>query len=47
MPKVTGADGLLYYKVDFAVEITYYGAYSKYELIHDNINYGPVTAEYV
>ncbi|KAI4268936.1 MAG: hypothetical protein L6R38_007672 [Xanthoria sp. 2 TBL-2021] len=47
LPRVLGADGHSYYKISFAVEITYCSAYTKYELIHDNINYGPVTAEYV
>ncbi|KAL8847996.1 MAG: hypothetical protein Q9221_006958 [Calogaya cf. arnoldii] len=47
LPKVLGADGHWYYKIGFAVEITYCSAYTKYELIHDNVNYGPVTAEYV
>ena len=46
-PSVLGADGHAYYKIDFAVEVTYCSAFTKYELIHDNINYGPVTAEYV
>ncbi|KAL8872825.1 MAG: hypothetical protein Q9198_007141, partial [Flavoplaca austrocitrina] len=47
LPSVLGADGHAYYKINFAIEITYCSAYTKYELIHDNINYGPVTAEYV
>ncbi|KAI4261497.1 MAG: hypothetical protein L6R42_003302 [Xanthoria sp. 1 TBL-2021] len=47
LPRVLGADGHSYYKISFAVEITYCSAYTKYELIHENINYGPVTAEYV
>ncbi|KAL8673655.1 MAG: hypothetical protein Q9168_001910 [Polycauliona sp. 1 TL-2023] len=46
-PKVFGSDGYLYYKIDFAVEITFYSAYTKYELIYNNVNYGPITAEYV
>ncbi|KAL8653946.1 MAG: hypothetical protein Q9226_003636 [Calogaya cf. arnoldii] len=47
LPQVIGADGLLYYRISYAVEITYCSAYTKYELIYDNVNYGPVTAEYV
>ncbi|KAL8898343.1 MAG: hypothetical protein Q9192_002125 [Flavoplaca navasiana] len=47
LPGVLGADGHAYYKINFAIEITCCSAYTKYELIHDNINYGPVTAEYV
>ncbi|KAL8736565.1 MAG: hypothetical protein Q9181_002356 [Wetmoreana brouardii] len=45
--KATGSDGRVYYKVDFQIEVTHYSAFTKYELIHDGINYGPVTAEYV
>ena len=46
-PKTTGADGRPYYIVDFKIEITYYSAYTKFELIYDGKNYGPVAAEYV
>ena len=42
-----GKDGLLYYKVDFEVQMTCYSAYTKFELIYKGVNYGPVTAEYV
>lgn len=45
--QVTGADGHKYYPVEFVVEVTFYSAYTKYELIHDGVNYGPVAAEYV
>lgn len=45
--KVLGADGLFYFNVSFQIEITYYSGYTTYELIHDNVNYGPITAEYV
>ena len=45
--QVEGADGDMYWKIPFQVEITYYSAYTAYELIHDGINYGAVTAEYV
>lgn len=47
IPTVRGVDGYMYYQVDIAIEITYYSAYTKYELIHDDVNYGLVTAEYV
>ena len=46
-PKAMGADGCLYYKVNFDVEVTCYSAYTTYELVHDGKNYGPVRAEYV
>lgn len=45
--KETGADGRPYYIVEFKIEITYYSAYTKFELIYDGKNYGPVAAEYV
>ena len=46
-PQFIGRDGNLYYNVDFAVEVTYFSAYTKYELIHGGVNYGSVAAEYV
>ena len=46
-PKKMGADGCLYYRVKFNIEVTCYSAYTKYELVHDGKNYGPVRAEYV
>ena len=46
-PTTIGKDGLLYYEINYEVEITYYSAYTKYELIYDGKNYGPVSAEYV
>lgn len=46
-PRFTGADGRSYIKIDIQIEITYYSAYTKYELIYDGKNYGPVAAEYV
>jgi hypothetical protein len=46
-PQERGADGCLYYVAAFAIEVTYYSAYTKYELIHDGINYGLVASEYV
>ena len=42
-----GRDSKLYYKLNYEIEITYFSAYTKYELIYDGYNYGPVTAEYV
>ena len=45
--KVTGADGLAYFLIQFQVEITYYSAYTKFELIYNGKNYGPVATEYV
>ena len=47
IPTVRGKDGLLYYFLRYEIEITYYSAYTKYELIYDGKNYGPVSAEYV
>lgn len=42
-----GKDNQLYYKIEYEIEVTYFSAYTKYELIYKGINYGPVTAEYV
>lgn len=39
--------GVPYYVVSYEIEVTYFSAYTKYELIHDNINYGAVSTEYV
>ncbi|KAL9606121.1 MAG: hypothetical protein Q9179_000691 [Wetmoreana sp. 5 TL-2023] len=47
IPKATGADGHVYYKLSFDLEVTHYSAFTQYELIHDGINYGPIAAEYV
>lgn len=47
IPKVHGADGRLYWEIDFSIEVTCYSGYTTYELIHDNVNYGPVASEYV
>lgn len=46
LEKKTGADGESWYVIEYEVEITYYSAFTKYELIHEGINYGAVTAEY-
>lgn len=47
IPKMKGADGKVYYKVDYAIQVTYLSAYTVYELIYDRVNYGLVTSEYV
>ena len=47
IPKIRGADGKMYYKVDYAIQVTYLSAYTRYELIYDRVNYGLVTSEYV
>ena len=46
-PTTIGKDQQLYYDLEFEIEITYYSAYTKYELIYNGTNYGPVSAEYV
>ncbi|MCJ1471604.1 hypothetical protein MMC13_000244 [Lambiella insularis] len=43
----TGADGHDYYCINFQLEVTYFSAYTQYELIHKGRNYGPVAAEYI
>ena len=45
--QVRGKDREIYYQVDFHIEVTFYSAYTKYELRHCGINYGQITAEYV
>lgn len=40
-------NGVPYYEISFQIEVTYYSAHTRYELIYDNINYGAVSAEYV
>ena len=47
IPKKRGADGKMWYEISYEIEVTYFSAYTKYELIHDKVNYGAVTAEYV
>ncbi len=47
MPLVKGADEKMYYKIDYQIQITFFSAYTTYELIHDGVNYGQVKAEYV
>lgn len=45
--QAVGRDGKPYYVIEYAIDVTYMSAYTKYELIHDNVNYGLVVAEYV
>ncbi|KAL8786640.1 MAG: hypothetical protein Q9213_002669 [Squamulea squamosa] len=47
LPKIIGADNMVYYEFGFHIEVTYYSAYTKYEMVHSGTNYGPVIAEYV
>ena len=47
LPISIGRGGQLYYDLKYQIEITYYSAYTKYELIYNGTNYGPVSAEYV
>lgn len=47
IPQTKGADGKMYYKVDYAIQVTYMSAYTSYELIYGGVNYGHVTSEYV
>ena len=47
IPQTKGADGQMYYKVDYAIKVTYMSAYTSYELIYGGVNYGDVTSEYV
>ena len=47
IPKMKGADGKVYYKVDYAIQVTYMSAYTTYELIYGRVNYGLITSEYV
>ncbi len=47
IPQQDGADRQRYWIISYAIEVTYYSAYTKYELIHDGVNYGLVAAEYV
>ena len=45
--KQMGKDRRQYYVIPFSIRVTYFSAYTKYELVHDGINYGLVAAEYV
>lgn len=47
IPRTKGADGKMYYQVDYAIQITYMSAYTSYELIYGGENYGHVISEYV
>lgn len=46
-PVEFGRDNVAYYKIEFGIRMTCYSAYTNYELIYKEINYGPVAAEYV
>lgn len=46
-PIVVGADTKRYYKIVFDIEVTYFSAYTKYELIYQGKNYGAISVEYV
>ena len=46
-PQKRGKDGKIYYEVNYEIEITFLSAFTKYELIHNGVNYGAVHAEYV
>ena len=47
IPRIKGADGKMYYTVDYAIQVTYLSAYTSYELVSGGVNYGLVTSEYV
>jgi len=34
IPKIKGADGEMYYRIDFTIEVTYQSASTKYEFVH-------------
>ncbi|KAG8530983.1 uncharacterized protein KY384_004340 [Bacidia gigantensis] len=47
LPTKMGADGAMYYIIKYKIQVTYHSADTVYELIHNDINYGRVKAEYV
>ena len=47
IPQEEGDDGQMWYKVTYQIQITYYSAYTTYELIYGGVNYGRVASEYV
>lgn len=47
IPLIKGVDQKMYYKIKVQIQVTYFSAYTTYELIHDGVNYGQVKAEYV
>ena len=47
IPQEEGADGEMWYKAAYHIQITYYSAYTTYELIYGGVNYGKVASEYV
>lgn len=42
-----GADQKLHYQINIEFQVTFYSAYTKYELVYGGVNYGQVAAEYV
>ena len=42
-----GEDGLRYYSLDYQIQITHYSASTTYELIHDGVNFGEVSAQLI
>ena len=42
-----GADGELYYRCDYEIEVTHYSASTRYGLVYKGIKYNTVEAEYV
>ena len=47
IPVNKGKDGLNYYIANYQIQVIHYSANTTYELIHDGISYGEITAEYV
>ncbi|CAD6568371.1 MAG: hypothetical protein ASARMPREDX12_001385 [Alectoria sarmentosa] len=47
IPQTKGADGKLYYIVDYAIKVTKLSAHISYELLYGSVNYGHVTSQYV
>lgn len=47
IPQTKGADGKMYYTIDYAIQVTYMSAYTSYELIYGGVNYGHIKSEYV
>ena len=47
IPQTKGADGKMYYIVDYAIKVTVLSAHISYELLYGSVNYGHVTSQYV
>ncbi|RAL03428.1 Hsp70 family protein [Aspergillus ibericus CBS 121593] len=47
LPECRGADGKLYYIIDYAIHASYYSAHCEYELWYEGRNHGSVKADYV